>query len=242
MNVIINRYSKDEQLQKPEKTILEIFRNDLKKMKVLDIGVGGGRTTASLSKLVKEYNAIDYSEDMIAACKKRFPDLQDKFNVSDVRNMSLFPSETFDFILFSFNGLDYISPEDRLIALSEIKRVLKKDGIFVFSSHNLQSDYLYNIKFSLNPIKLIENISKYLYVLLFNNNLHEKRKGPFTLLKDGGHFFKLTNYYIRPQAQISQLKESGFSNIKLYSFYSGKEITSEIEKVNDPWIYYSCVS
>jgi len=37
----------------------------------------------------------------------------------------------------AFNGLDYVMPDaSRQVALSEIRRVLKVGGVFIFSSHN----------------------------------------------------------------------------------------------------------
>uniref|UniRef100_UPI00146F81A2 class I SAM-dependent methyltransferase n=1 Tax=Kuenenia stuttgartiensis TaxID=174633 RepID=UPI00146F81A2 len=54
----------------------------------------------------------------------------------DVRNMKIFEDDTFDFVLFSYNGLDSMGNNNRLKTLKEIHRILKKDGVFVFSSHN----------------------------------------------------------------------------------------------------------
>jgi ubiquinone/menaquinone biosynthesis C-methylase UbiE len=64
-------------------------------MNMLDIGVGGGRTTKYFFPLAKEYVGIDYSPEMIQACKKKFPEL--RFEVADVRNLSLFGDGHFDF-------------------------------------------------------------------------------------------------------------------------------------------------
>jgi hypothetical protein len=44
-----------------------------------------------------------------------------------------------DVVLFSYNDLDYASPEERIGILHEIGRVLKKGDSFIFSSHNLYS-------------------------------------------------------------------------------------------------------
>ena len=211
-------------------------------MAMLDIGVGGGRTALHFLPLVKQYTAIDYSDEMIQVCKNRFPEYKDQFKIADVRDLSAFDENSFDFVLFSFNGIDYISHQDRLKAFSEIKRVLRKEGLFVFSSHNLQSDTLSKINYSLNPVKLLENVIKFIYIKFSNNNIEDLRREGYALIKDGGHFFKLKNYYIKPQMQVSQLSEFGFRHIKLYSLYSGEEITSGFEAVNDPWVYYTCTS
>jgi ubiquinone/menaquinone biosynthesis C-methylase UbiE len=41
-------------------------------MKMLDIGVGDGRTTMHFAQAAEEYWAIDYSQVMIAAYRKSF--------------------------------------------------------------------------------------------------------------------------------------------------------------------------
>jgi len=50
----------------------------------------------------------------------------------------VFHENTFDFILFSFNGIDYINNDERCDVLNHIKRILKPTGYYLFSSHNLQ--------------------------------------------------------------------------------------------------------
>jgi ubiquinone/menaquinone biosynthesis C-methylase UbiE len=47
-------------------------------MKMLDIGVGRGRTTMHFAQAAEEYWAIDYSEETIAACRERFRDVSNK--------------------------------------------------------------------------------------------------------------------------------------------------------------------
>src|SRR2546430_7085903 len=77
-------------------------------MRMLDIGVGRGRTTAHFGSLVKEYTGIDYSPRMIEACRQqfRYAKVPFRFEVGDARDLHVFGDGVFDFILFSFNGLD----------------------------------------------------------------------------------------------------------------------------------------
>ncbi|ELP52058.1 methyltransferase type 11 domain protein [Microcystis aeruginosa TAIHU98] len=58
--------------------------------------------------------------------------------MADARNLEQFADNYFDFILFSFNDIDYISHADRFLVLEEISRIGKAGGYFCFSSHNLQ--------------------------------------------------------------------------------------------------------
>ncbi len=79
-------------LWKPESTILNELRERLPDMRILDIGVGTGRTTTHFAFLAKEYIGIDYSNEMIKACVEKFQNFPKKisFLTVDARNMKLF--------------------------------------------------------------------------------------------------------------------------------------------------------
>ncbi len=107
-------------------------------MAILDLGVGGGRTTPYLSALASRYVGVDCASEMIAACRKKFPQLE--FELASADDLSRFSSSSFDAAIMAFNGIDCLVPnESRLRALREISRVLKPEGILIFSSHNPRS-------------------------------------------------------------------------------------------------------
>ena len=100
-------------------------------MAILDLGVGGGRTTPYLSSIAGRYVGVDYASEMIAACRKKFPQLE--FETANVADMSNFSSQGFDAAVMAFNGMDSMIPdESRFRALREIGRVLKPEGILIF--------------------------------------------------------------------------------------------------------------
>jgi len=101
---------------------------------VLDIGVGGGRTSEYLSSIASRYVGIDYSPSMIAECRRRFPNLD--FRQMDAANLSSFPDSSFGAVVIAFNGLDYLTEESRKACLAHCERVLARDGVLIFSSHN----------------------------------------------------------------------------------------------------------
>jgi ubiquinone/menaquinone biosynthesis C-methylase UbiE len=110
-------------------------------MEILDIGVGGGRTTPCLSAKASRYVGVDYSAEMIEKCRNKFPDA--KFEIADASDLSGFPDDSFDAIVIAFNGIDYLVPEERrLRCLQECSRVLRVGGVLMFSSHNPRSVFV----------------------------------------------------------------------------------------------------
>jgi SAM-dependent methyltransferase len=102
---------------------------------ILDLGVGGGRTTPYLSRLATRYVGVDYSAQMLKICRKKFPYLE--FVQANAADMPMFSEESFDTIIFSFNGLDTLAPYEEIEkCLRECRRLLRPGGIFIFSSHN----------------------------------------------------------------------------------------------------------
>jgi ubiquinone/menaquinone biosynthesis C-methylase UbiE len=104
-------------------------------MAILDLGVGGGRTTPYLSTIASRYLGADYSEEMIAVCRAKFPSLE--FQVADAADLSSLADGSFDAIVLSYNALDYVLPDEkRQQCLHECRRVLREEGVLIFSSHN----------------------------------------------------------------------------------------------------------
>lgn len=237
---IVEHYSNYKGLQKPEETIFNILSPKLNEMKMLDIGVGGGRTTEYFKDKVKEYIGVDFSEGMIAECRKKFSNYPKlKFDVCDVRDLSRFKNEEFDFVLFSFNGLDNINHEERLNALKEIRRICKKGGYFCFSSHNLNYlNYFFKIKFRFNIFKLIASIPQ-IYKLRKRNKEQIKKinSSNYLLVYDDVYDFGLYTYYVNSTYQNKILEEIGFKTSEVFSLKSGTKL-EEKNNAENSWLYY----
>jgi ubiquinone/menaquinone biosynthesis C-methylase UbiE len=232
-------------LQKPEKKILNEFKNKLPNMKMLDVGVGAGRTTIHFAYLAKEYSGIDCSKNMIRECHKKFQNYPKKisFMTEDARNMTLFKDNYFDFVLFSWCGIDYVAHEDRQKILSEIRRVIKKGGYFCFQTHNMNYEMENcSIRFSKNPYQLAWIISRLLQLRLLNGSEVWKiirtpsRKQQHILFHDETHDFRLKTYVITPMGQIEQLNQFGFACTRVFG-WDGTEI-KDINSAKDGWLYF----
>lgn len=105
---------------------------------ILDLGVGGGRTAPFLAERAGRYIGIDYSMAMVEACRKKYPG--QCFVCADATDLKRYQDQTFDVIVFAFNGIDAIPSDDRRIrCFKEVARLLRKNGLFILSSHNALS-------------------------------------------------------------------------------------------------------
>ena len=245
---IVNYYEFLSQLQPAEIVIIEKLRPQLSQFKMLDIGIGGGRTTTHFTPLVREYYGIDYSPEMIATCQSKFTKTlpKNRLQVMDARDLSQFAHNYFDLILFSFNGIDYVKHDDRLKILSEVARVGKPNAYFAFSSHNLQAitrEFKYQKHLSFNPFKAYINLFLWgvLRIANFSTTTKQLQNSDYYLIRDESHNFRLQTYYIKPEAQIAQLTPH-FQDIQIYSWQSGSEILTMEDSVidSDFWLYYLC--
>lgn len=101
---------------------------------ILDLGVGVGRTTEWLSERSRTYIGIDIGQAMIAAAQTEHPDAD--LRVGDAADLSEFKATSFDVVVFSYNGIDCLSDLDRARCLSACRRVLRPDGVLIFSCHS----------------------------------------------------------------------------------------------------------
>ncbi len=241
----VRYYASLNYLEAPENMFLKKI-TAMKQPVMLDIGIGAGRTTRYFAPLTASYTGIDFSKSMIDACKKRFADIPGIIlQQGDARNMKEFPGDSFDIVLFSFNGLDTLSHEDRLLALSEMKRVARPGGIILFSSHNLNIiGQYFRFRLSLSPIGLLREIKRLVKIYSINKQSRkEAESAGYCTFYDGDAGNNALHYFIRPEVQCRQLREAGFGKINVYSMLTGKTITSEEEMIRskDNWLYYECI-
>ena len=259
-------YAARDYLEPAERAVIEILDSSISSMKMLDMGVGGGRTTKYFAPLVLNYTGADYAPAMVNACIEKYGD--DYFFITcDARDMEELSDNSFDFVLFSFNGIDSFSHEDRVSSLKEIHRVLRPGGYYCFSSHNLNWNGLPDL-FSLKQVKKIAQAGKsdtdegtkdfkkqvdrgfrsaYKVARLSILNRSFRMKDYISKLRksERGHIYdnslngKAKVYYITKDEQIRQLKAAGFKDIS--TICRNGCITNNTALLNqDGWIYYLC--
>jgi SAM-dependent methyltransferase len=216
-------YRHADELMAPERTLIaEMGRSlesrhglPLAKARLLDLGIGTGRTTGHLAAACESYVGIDYSAEMVRRAKDRFPALD--IREMDARDLSAFAAASFDAVVFSFNGLDYVGHRDRLLILAQIRRVLRPGGAFLLSSHNRDSAIapawsLSNLKLGGGLRGAVTGIAKYLIGIANAARLarRQRREAEYALLNDSAAQYSLITYYISPGKQAAQLERAGF--------------------------------
>jgi len=236
--VMLYRQLAQDGLTYPEKYCLDLISASHRRS-ILDIGVGGGRTTGFLSSMFDKYIGIDYSEKMIAAAKSLYPDAD--LRTMDARKLEF--KEPFDCVMFSYNGIDYVNYTDRQLILREIANVLIPGGYYIYSTHNLHNRRVYSWLNSLVVRELVRPWRGFLrpwsrlQAIMYRLSNFWRQSGnqsePFAYVNDIGNDFMLLTTYVDIPGEIDNLRRLGF---EVVATIGNTKQTAEYD-MNDSWVY-----
>jgi SAM-dependent methyltransferase len=206
---------------------------------LLDLGVGAGRTVEPLRAITKRYVGVDFSPAMVELCRQRYP--IEQFLAADARDLYMLQAESFDLVFFSYNGIDYVDHSGRLKILSEVRRVLRSNGYFIFSSHNRaakpESLWRDRLVWFLVHLPLIAwHWRRHLWFRRL-----ETRKSEYEIRNDPGDGWRLLTYYIDSERQSEQLNRFGFHGIEIFD-RMGHHLNSGAKNSQSAWLCYLCRS
>lgn len=100
-------------------------------LKILDVGAGTGRYSFALSDLGHEVTAVELVKYNLGILKSK----GEKINAyqGDARNLKRFENDSFNVVLLFGPMYHLLSHDDKLKALREAKRIVKKDGLIFIS-------------------------------------------------------------------------------------------------------------
>jgi SAM-dependent methyltransferase len=228
-SAVIVDYGVLESLTPPERVAIARAWAALGGGAILDLGVGAGRTTPHLRALSPDYTGIDYSQEMIVACRRKFPDA--RLLHMDARDMSAFADGQFALAVFSCNGLGMVDHEGRMRILREVHRVLRPGGYFVMNSHNQHSpDYSDGMvlpNFQFHRGEGVASVARHFASFMWHTAMrvrhywrysrHDFRTPEYSIINDRCHDYAVMLYYISLEHQRAQLASVGFrSDVEAY--------------------------
>lgn len=237
MNSAVGVYASYDQLSPPEQAALARIGGRVKGKRILDIGVGGGRTVPHLLALSDDYIGVDYVQGMVDACRRKFAGVQ--FECVDARTMTQFADDSFDLVVFAWAGICMVDHAGRLAILGEVRRLLKPGGHFVFSTYNQNSDDHHQsfefpeFSWTANPVRLARRTLGFWHssiVGLYNKwrlRSHEVRGTEYSIVNDRCHDYATMLYYISPSNQRQQLAQAGFATVAAMYDTDGLQVGDE---------------
>ncbi|MBB1472357.1 class I SAM-dependent methyltransferase [Luteimonas sp. MC1782] len=212
---------------------------------VLDVGVGGGRTTGYLHALARSYRALDISPGMVDACRARHPGVD--IRLGDARTLEGIDDASCDLVLFSFNGIDYIAYEERAQVHRAVARVLRPGGAFVYSSHNMRilggafpPVSLPGVKVTANPLRLAVRIARAVAARRTREANRRRLAGDqvmaqgHAVVNDEAYDHASLTVYVDPAHELEALAAAGFVDVVTIAADGRRDL----DVLDDPWIYY----
>ena len=145
---IINFAMQNKVISKQREKIIPFARGN-----ILEIGIGSGLNFSFYNKLeVNNVFAVEPDNILLEKAKKRALDNSIDLNIERISAETLpYENEFFDTVISTYT---MCSISNLKSALEEIRRVLKKDGIFLFSEHGKSPDSnIYKWQKRLNPLQ-----------------------------------------------------------------------------------------
>jgi SAM-dependent methyltransferase len=166
---------------------------------ILDLGCGAGRTTLPLHEMGYSVVGVDRPEILIAAARRRLPYLD--LRVGSFLSIDA-PDEFYSSVLIFSSAIDLaVSESERMTALRESARVLRKGGTLIYACHNLKSMHLFSPCHWRRPIWKLRHCFKAFRAI-----------APFTESDIHG---RLHGLCAAPETVVRQTEEAGFKFMEM---------------------------
>lgn len=126
-------------LRDVESVLLDRYRSALQGS-VLDLVPGGSRLTEELVHRAGSYLGVGPSPTVINVCRQMY--LSGRFVVADIDAMEQFVAGSFQLVFAGRCAIDSLNGERRRGLFERVHRLLDRDGLWIFSSHNAASPQL----------------------------------------------------------------------------------------------------
>lgn len=236
-------------LYAPESRFISALRKGWHNYRVLDLGIGLGRTTWFLASIADEYVGSDVVPIMVDKCRMLFGENdRQQFAVVDASDLSRFSSKSFDVVFFSAGGLDHLPFERRNKALAEIARVLTPGGHLFFSSHNIDifpHNPLRKWIPGRNPLRWFRSLHLLYTEWVFFREVNKVAMSPqvqqrgWALLRDRAHDRSLKLFYARATVVKESIEQAGLALESVMGMDGS--VVNDLETPRETWLlHYHC--
>lgn len=113
---------------------------DIRGKRILEAGSGTGRISLRLASEGADVTLLDFSEIAIEQSRTRFDNhgLKADFIIGDIMNMADIPDNSYD-IVWNSGVLEHFDKNQLFSSLTEMKRILKTDGMLITINPNAKS-------------------------------------------------------------------------------------------------------
>lgn len=222
---------------------------DRRRGSVVDLGVGGGRTTALLAAEASSYVGIDVAEGMLRLARRQHPEAD--LRLGDARRLDGLADGQADLVVFSFNGLDALDHAGRRTAVREMARVVAPTGRVVLSSLNRDGvsydERPWTIR-SRRPAVLVREIAllarhpvDFLRGLAwYRRTRREKSDGPgWSMRPLRAHEFRFVVHFATVPDTVALLREGGLLVEAAWS-EQGAAVDPSRRDTGADWVHYVC--
>ncbi len=180
-----NKFKEDKRLdtkhgQVEFLTAIKYIKKYLKKGdKILDVGAGTGKYSIYFYEQGYDVTSVELVKQNINTFKSKLNNLNIPIYQGNATNLKIFKENTFDIVLLFGPMYHLISFEEKVRALNEAKRVVKKDGL-IFISYCMNEYAIITHGFKENYIKeTINSLDNNFNIISKDNDLYS-----FVRLKD----------------------------------------------------------
>lgn len=231
-----------------EREAISYVADEARGAPILDLGVGGGRTVPIMRSISEDYVAVDYTPELVEACRRKYPDA--RIFSGDARDLSRFPDASFQLVTFSFNGIDAVDHEGREKILAEVYRVLRPGGVFVFSAHNREGPghrekLSFGVSFTRNPFKLAWRIARAAFHVprTLRNRARIAKLGyegdGYSIKNASAHDHGIMVYYTSLASQLAELEHIGFRpGTVVFSNDDGRRVHVGDDVTHSWWFHF----
>ena len=232
-----NNYQEIEFLKKMAPTGLENYEEIIvdsyckKDGYTLVIGCGAGREAFALSKKTLHVTGIDIVEKLVRICHEERKEKNIKADFLTMNGCHPgFKKESFDYIIM-FGQLISLIPfrENRINMLKECKKILKDNGLVIFTTHSRERNFKEKLKWTI--INFIRKIS--------SRNLQEGDKLVSAISGYNLSEEKIFMHLYTPGEALKDIEQAG---LQLLEYRSATEIVNGVNcpsiREHDKYIIY----